>query len=80
MHWLLFAILGAGCGWLSATTRGGNQGGKVIAPMVIGAIAAVALSALVSFVFSALFFLVKVACVVFGVLVVLALFGAGDSD
>ncbi len=48
--------------------------------MAVGAVVALLLGWLVSFLFGFLFFLVKLLCVVFGVLVVLALLGAGKSE
>ena len=80
MNWVLFAILGAGCGWLTSGPLSGKRDANVIGAMAGGAIAAVLLGVLVSFVFSALFFLIKITYIVFGVLIVLALLGAGDSD
>jgi hypothetical protein len=61
-------------------TQRGSKGGNVVGSMARRAVAAVLLGVLVSFVFFALFFLVKVICVLFGVLILLAMFGAGDSD
>ena len=48
--------------------------------MAVGAVTALLLGWLVSFLFGFLFLLAKILCVVFGVLVVLALMGAGKSD
>jgi hypothetical protein len=76
MSLLLFIFLGAGCGWMSAASADGKPGGSVVA----GAIGGLLLGLVANFVFGFLFFLVKVAFVVFGVLILLALLGAGDSD
>ena len=80
MNWFLFIILGAGCGWLSAGPLSGKSDGNVGASMAIGALSAVVIGVLVTFVIAALATLVKLAIVVFGVLIVLALLGAGKSD
>ena len=80
MEWLLFIAIGAGCGFVSARSRGASKTGDVMGSMAVGAIAAIVLGVLVTFVFSFLFFLAKVACVIFGVLLVLALLGVGKSD
>jgi hypothetical protein len=77
MNWLLFITLGAGCGWISARSSGEKAVGG---PMIAGAVVAVVLGALVTFVFSFLVLLAKAICVVIGVLVVLALFKGGKSD
>jgi hypothetical protein len=77
MNWLLFIILGAGCGWISARSSGEKAvGGSVVA----GALAGIVLGVVVTIAFAFLFFIAKVILVVFGVLVVLALLGAGKSD
>ena len=80
MNWILFAIIGAACGWVTAGPGSDKKGAEVLGSMAVGAIAAIVLAFLVGFVFSALFLLVKIAFVVFGVLVLLALLGAGKSD
>jgi len=80
MNWILFIVLGAGCGWLSAGPLSGRKDGNVVGGMAVGAVVALLLGWVVSFLFGFLFFLVKILCVVFGVLVVLALLGAGKSE
>ena len=80
MHWFLYIIIGAGCGWLAADPWGGKKKGKVLPSMAVGAVGGVAIGVVVGFVFSALILIVKVLCVVFGVFVLLALLGVGKSD
>jgi len=80
MNSFLLIILGAGCGWLSAGPLSGKKDGNVVGAMAVGAVTALLLGWLVSFLFGFLFLLAKILCVVFGVLVVLALMGAGKSD
>ena len=48
--------------------------------MAAGAIGALLIGLLVPFVFGFLFFIAKLACVVFGVFILLAVLGFGDSD
>jgi uncharacterized membrane protein YeaQ/YmgE (transglycosylase-associated protein family) len=80
MNWLLFIILGAGCGWVSAGPLSGKKDGNLIAAMAVGAGAGLLFGWLVSVLFGFLFLLAKLLCVVFGVLIVLALLGAGKSE
>lgn len=80
MNWLLFIVIGAGCGWVSAGLRGGKKGADLLGPMALGAVAAVVVGVVVTVVFAALLFLLKVVLVIFGVLLLLSLLGAGKSD
>jgi len=80
MNWLLFIVLGAGCGWVSAGLIRGKKGTEVLGSMAVGAIGAVIVGVLVTVVFAALFFLLQVALVIFGALLLLALIGAVKSD
>jgi uncharacterized membrane protein YeaQ/YmgE (transglycosylase-associated protein family) len=77
MNWLLFITLGAACGWLAA---GDKKGGQVLGSMAVGALGAVLVGFVVTFVFAALFFLLKVVLVIFGALLLLSLLGSGKSD
>ena len=77
MNWLLYIGIGAGCGWLSAAAK---KDGEVVGSVAAGALAGLVLGVAVSFLFAFLFFVAKLLCVVFGVLIVLALLGAGKSD
>ena len=80
MNWFFLIILGAGCGWISAGPLSGKKDGNVVGAMAVGALAALLLGWLAGILFGLLAFLVKLLCVVFGVLVVLAFLGVGKSE
>ena len=80
MNLFLFILIGAGCGWISAGPLSGNKGGNVVGSVAAGAIGGLVIGLVVSFVFGFLFFIAKLASVVFGVFILLAVLGFGDSD